>query len=106
VKPTPTPAPPAPATQGGTWTACGTSFCLGTTALDLGPLPLRETRAEADFDGDGTVETNGLEFAGLSGQQVTLQVVRNAGGLVVYVINGHGFRNADGSFARTTVSTP
>jgi hypothetical protein len=102
-KPTPAPTPSAPklATVDGTWQACGTGFCLGTTNLDLGSPSSYADRADADFDGDGTVETNALEFAGLVDQHVTLQVVRNSGSFVVYVIGAHGYRNADGSFART-----
>ena len=37
---------------------------------------------------------------GLIGQHVTLQGVQGQGPFVVYVIGGHGFRNADGSYAR------
>lgn len=107
-KPSPKPTPSAPPTptgpklvqEGGTWTACGLSYCLDGTGLDLGPVVLRSDRADADFDDDGTVEANGAEFEGLSGKHVSLLVERNFGGFVVYEINGHGFRNADGSFAR------
>jgi hypothetical protein len=102
-KPTPTPTPSAPklATVDGTWQACGPAFCLGTTPLDLGPLTGWGDRADADFDGDGNVETDGQEFAGLVDQHVTLQVARSSGSFVVYVIGADGYRNADGSFART-----
>ncbi len=62
-------------------------------------------KASADFDNDGTVESNAQEFAGLVGQQVTLQVVHAGGNLVVYVIGSDGFRNADGSFARTLAAS-
>jgi membrane-bound lytic murein transglycosylase B len=105
-KPTPTPtATPTPAAPkldrvDGTWQACGSSFCLGTTNLDLGPQNGLNDKASADFDHDGTVESNAQEFAGLVGQQVTLQAVHAGGNLVVYVIGSDGFRNADGSFAR------
>ncbi len=51
------------------------------------------------------METNGQEFAGLVGQHVNLQVERKGGDLVVYVIGGHGFRNADGSFARALAAS-
>jgi membrane-bound lytic murein transglycosylase B len=108
-KPTPKPTPnPAPSTAklsqvDGTWQACGSGFCLGTTALDLGPQNVMGDGADADFDGDGTVENNGQEFAGLVDQHVALQVVRSGGGYVVYVIGGHGYRNADGSFARAAL---
>jgi hypothetical protein len=84
----------------GTWNACNLSYCLGSTALDLGRPGQQADRADADFDGDGTAEPNRDEFEGLVGKTVSLRVERNLGGFVVYVINGHGFRNADGSFAR------
>ncbi len=110
-KPTPTPSPaPTPAAPkldrvDGTWQACGNSFCLGGTNLDLGPQNALNDKASSDFDNDGTVESNAQEFAGLVGQQVSLQVVRAGGNLVVYVIGSDGFRNADGSFARTLAAT-
>ncbi len=109
-RPTPKPtSPPTPAgpqldrVEGG-WAACGPSFCLGDTMLDLGPAGAQTDRAEADFDGDGTVRTNAEEFAGLVGKHVSLVVQRNAGGFVPYVINGHDYRNADGSLARRAAS--
>jgi hypothetical protein len=102
VKPAPSPAPAGPKTERGTWKVCGASFCLGSTALDLGPLATRGSRAEADFDGDGVVESNGDEFTGLDGRQVTLLATRNAGGIVVLAIDGHAYRNADGSLARAS----
>jgi membrane-bound lytic murein transglycosylase B len=105
VKPSP-PAPPPPTSMRGAWTACGAAFCLDTTPLDLGPVSLLDDRAAADFDGDGTAESNALEFAGLVGKQVIVQVVRNLGGFVVQSIEGHGFRNADGTFARSVTATP
>ena len=43
-------------------------FCLGTTNLDLGPQNALSDKASADFDDDGTVESNAQEFAGLVGQ--------------------------------------
>jgi hypothetical protein len=50
------------------------------------------------------VESNAEEFTGLVGKQVALRGERSAGTLVVYVIAGHGLRNADGSMARTFAS--
>jgi hypothetical protein len=99
-KPTPTPSGPRLSQVGGTWQACGPDFCLGTTVLDLGPQNVSGDHARADFDGDGNVESNGQEFAGLVDKHVNLQVERKDGRFVVYVIGGDGFRNADGSFAR------
>ncbi len=113
-KPSPTPSPKPTPPAGpklvhvdGTWNDCGGNFCLGGTPLDLGPAGQRGDRAEADFDGDGSVESNAEEFAGLVGRRVNLQVERAGGELVVYVIGGRGYRNADGSFARSqSVGTP
>ena len=101
-KPSPSPSPSAPKlTQAdGTWKVCGHEFCLDGTELDLGPHQMWGTKADADFDGDGNVELNGQEFMGLIGQHVTLQGVKGQGPFVVYLIGGHGFRNADGSYAR------
>ena len=106
-KPTPTPTPTGPVLvqEDGTWNACGASFCLGGTALDLGSPSVLGNTADADFDGDGAVEHNADEFTGLVGKHVSLKVEHNQGGFVVYVIDGHGLRNADGSFARTAAST-
>jgi membrane-bound lytic murein transglycosylase B len=104
--PTPTPTPTTPKLDhvDGIWQACGNAFCLGTTPLDLGPQSTLNDHASSDLDGDGTVGTNAQEFAGLVGQHVNLQVTHSGGGLVVYVIGSDGFRNADGSFARTLVA--
>ena len=106
-RPTPKPTPTGPVltTVVGTWTSCGTGFCLGSTPLDLGGPDVAAARASADFDGDGTVETNGEEFTGLVGQHAALRVERKAGVLVVYVIGARGFRNADGSLARALAAT-
>jgi hypothetical protein len=66
---------------------------------------VRADRAAADFDGDGTVGTNEEEFKGLVGKHLDLQVERNPGGFVVFTIDGAGFRNADGSFARSAAAS-
>jgi membrane-bound lytic murein transglycosylase B len=100
-KATPTPSGPRIVPVDGTWNACGLGFCLGTTGLDLGTAEQQGSRANADFDGDGTVETNTEEFTGLVGKHVTLQAERTMLGYVVYVIDGEGLRNADGSFAHS-----
>jgi membrane-bound lytic murein transglycosylase B len=106
-KPSPSPTPTAPklAQVDGIWKVCGPAFCLGSTALDLGPHNALGDKADADFDGDGNVESNGQEFAGLVDQHVNLQVEKSAGSYVVYVIGGDGYRNADGSFARAMVAS-
>lgn len=94
------PGPPGPATISvdGTWNICGYDFCLGATALDLGPPSDGSAPATADLDGDGTVESNRDEFSGLDGRHVILKVQPTAGAWVVYVIDGHDFRNADGTY--------
>jgi hypothetical protein len=89
----------------GIWSECAAGYCLGTTPLDVGDAEALTAQASADFDGSRTAETNALEFAGLGNQTVTLQVVRRAGGFLVYVIGDHGYRNADGSFARTVAAS-
>ncbi len=96
------PPPPGPVlvTVGGTWGACGPAWCLDGTPLDLGPASAYADRASADLDGDSTVETNPDEFAGLAGKPVSLRVQRHAGTLQVFLVNGHDYRNADGSLAR------
>ena len=106
-KPSPSPSPTGPrlVQVGGTWTACGPAYCLGGNHLDLGPQNTWGNAADADLDGDGTTESNGQEFAGLVGKQVNLQVDRTGSDYVVYVIGGHGFRNADGSFVRGLVAS-
>lgn len=105
-KPSPTPTALTLVNVDGTWNACGPAFCLGTTPLDLGPAGALTDRAGADFDGNGTVETNAQEFAGLDTKHVSLQVERRAGTFVVYVIGADGYRNADGSFARAIAASP
>jgi hypothetical protein len=85
----------------GTWNACGAGFCLGSTSLDLGSAGLRGSVASTDFDGDGATESNQDEFTGLVGHHVSLKVERHQDEYVVYLLEGAGFRNADGSFART-----
>ena len=100
-KPAPTPASPALVAVDGTWNACGAGFCLGSTSLDLGSAGLRGSVASADFDSDGATESNQDEFTGLVGQHVSLKVERHQDQYVVYLLDGAGFRNADGSFART-----
>jgi membrane-bound lytic murein transglycosylase B len=103
-KPSPEPSSPKLEQVDGTWQACGATYCLGGTHLDLGQQNAWGDRASADFDGDGAVENKDQEFAGLVDKHVNLQVVRSGGDFVVYVIGGDGFRNADGSFARTMLA--
>ncbi len=93
----PTQEPPRLATATGAWTACAPTWCLTGVSLDLGPTSRYALRAAEDFDADGTVETNQAELDGLVGRAVTVTVRR--GTREVYLIDGLGYRNADGSFA-------
>ena len=103
--PKPTPKPPKPTPTGptlvsvsGTFSACG-GWCVGGFSLDLGPSGQRAARAAADFDGDGSTETNAAEFTGLSGSSVTLLAEKSGSVAVVYTIDGEDYRFGDGSFA-------
>lgn len=80
----------------GTFQATADGWSVGTTQLDVGGADRLDVAAHADFDGDGTVETNRAEFDGLVGLGVTVQVARGTG--VVYVIDGEDYRGADGTF--------
>ena len=73
---------------------------MGGTPLDVGPAGQLAATAVFDYDGDGTVETNQAELDGLVGANVALLVGKGTSPAVVYTIDGHGYRNADGSFAQ------
>lgn len=97
--PTPTPEPtPIRSDLAGTWRGCGDGFCIEGTGLDLGGAAVATRTAAADFDGDGTTESNHDEFTGLVDRQVHLQV-QPGDPAIVYVIDGHDYRTADGAFA-------
>jgi hypothetical protein len=75
------------------------SYCLDDTHLDLGlddPDQLTATAA-ADFDADGTVESNADELAGLVGSTVTLQVAVGTDPATVYTIGDQPYRADDGT---------
>jgi hypothetical protein len=74
----------------------GADWTLDGHALDLGSGRMGD-RAAYDYDGANGIQTVGEELAGLVGRSLTLQV--KDGGYVVYLIDGKGYRNADGSFA-------
>ncbi|WP_223164037.1 lytic murein transglycosylase [Nocardioides mesophilus] len=107
--PTPSPSPSVPqmVTLAGTLTqpASGGWF-VGGTPLDLGPAGQLSAGAAYDFDGDGAVEANSEELAGLAGKDVTLQVGAGTSPAVVYLINDKGYRNADGGFVRPAAASP
>ncbi|MBI2244534.1 MAG: lytic transglycosylase domain-containing protein [Nocardioides sp.] len=81
--PDPTPDPTNPTTElaetvelTGTLQACGTedepAWCMDDTVLDVGDDDLLAATALADFDADGSVETNAEELAGLADTEVTV----------------------------------
>ena len=86
--PSPPPSPePKPTTEerAGTLTPCGTGWCLGGSALDLGGDAKLGRTAGHSYDGDAVAgETNQQEFEGLSGGSVTV-VVRFGTATVVEV---------------------
>ena len=98
--PTPTPTPEAPklvlTPVSGVLQGSGADWTLDGHALDLGSGRMGD-RAAYDYDGANGIQTVGEELAGLVGRSLTLQV--KDGGYVVYLIDGKGYRNADGSFA-------
>ncbi len=84
-EPTPDPDPTDPATEPapteeltGTLQACGTeegpAWCLDDLVLDVGDDEVLAAAALADFDADGTIETNAEELAGLADTEVTVTV--------------------------------
>lgn len=97
--PAPEPSPPALSGASGQLGTCPAGWCLGSTALDLGPGGQLSRTAAHDFDGDSTLETNQDELSGLVGQSVTLLVQQQAGADLVYAINKMDYRLGDGSFA-------
>ncbi len=100
--PSPTPTPPATptlVTLSGSLAGCDGGWCIGSTRLDLGPDAQLGATAAKDYDGDGSVESNSEELAGLEGTQVELRVGKGTTPAKVYVVNGHDYRYADGTFA-------
>ena len=71
----------------GNLTEQGGTYSLGGTPLDLSAVGLGAT-ATADFDQDGTVETNAQELDGMLGKSVTVVAVLTNGKLVVSKIVG------------------
>jgi hypothetical protein len=95
----------------GTWHECAGStagqpaYCLDGTTLDLGPASQLAALAAADFDGDGQVQTNAAELAGLVGRSLTVQVAGGTDPAVVHTIGGFAYRSADGSFVPPQTGT-
>ncbi|WP_344149106.1 lytic transglycosylase domain-containing protein [Nocardioides koreensis] len=93
--PSPTPDPPSPTPEPvtltgvlGTYGVGPAQWCVGETVLDVGDADFLTTAASADFDGDGTLESNAQELTGLVGTQVSLQVTRGTAPAVVLAVNG------------------
>jgi hypothetical protein len=89
--PTPSPGPapaPDPVQLTGVLTACGSGWCLGETALDLGGPDFLATAAAADFDGDGVVTSNNDELTGLAGTEVSVLVAPDTAPARVLALNG------------------
>ncbi len=94
-------ASPTLTTVTGVLSACGKDWCVEGVPLDLGPASQLAATAAHDLDGDGKLETNAEEVAGLAltGKSVTLLVAQGSGSDTVYTINGVDYRFADGTFA-------
>jgi hypothetical protein len=98
--PDPTPTGPTLETVTGALSLCnGGAWCLGARQLDLGSDTRLAATAAHDYDLDGVVESNTEELTGLSAGEVTLRVGAGTSPAVVYVLAGHDYRFADGTFA-------
>ena len=89
--PSATPAPdptPEPVEHTGVLTACGTGWCLDQLSLDVGDATFLAATSSADFDADGTVESNSDELTGLAGTEVTLLVASDTPPARVLSVNG------------------
>ena len=97
-KPTPTPTPtPSPTPEVGDFTgtlqaSAGNGYTLGGVTLDLGSGRMGNA-ASADYDADGTTETNGQELDGLvaAGAPVTVHGSKLAGVITVDKIAGRAY---------------
>jgi hypothetical protein len=98
-KPTPTPTPtptPSPTPQVGDFSgilrSAGGGYTLDGVTLDLGSGRMGST-ASADYDGDGTVETNGQELDGLvdAGHPVTVHGSKLNGVITVDKVAGSAY---------------
>lgn len=88
---------PTTAELAGTLQACGDpaapAWCVDDTLVDLGDAAYLAAAALADFDGDGTVETNAEELSGLEGTEVAFDVTIAEDGAAprVLAIGGHDY---------------
>lgn len=87
--------PEVVATVSGTLVAHGRSYTLAGRGLGLGPPWWRASAKQADYDGDGTVETIAAELQGLVGKTVSLTGATDDGEqdeLSVRTLNGSAYR--------------
>lgn len=74
----------------GSLTRCGDEWCVGETALQVGPWwYLNTSPAGQDFDGDGELEVWAAELEGLTGETVVVEIDRD---LSLYRLNGSVWR--------------
>jgi hypothetical protein len=76
----------------GILSSSGSQWYLAGDSLDLGDASWLAASALADFDGDGTVESNGDELTGLVGTQVAVKVEPGTTPAVVDMLNGLPYR--------------
>ncbi len=87
----PSPSEPAPIELTGVLNTCGVDqalWCLDEVTLDVGDADVLAAAAGSDFDGDGVVESNAVELAGLVGTKVTVLAAPDTDPPVVVAING------------------
>jgi hypothetical protein len=81
-------------TLSGTFSQSGLNYFIEATQVHFGPTwYLASTKAFADYDKDGTVETIAQELSGLVGTTVTLTGCTGAGVFNVFTINGSFYRD-------------
>ena len=68
------------------------TFCVDDSLLDLGDRAYLASRATADLDADGTVESNADELDGLVGTPVSIQVLPDTSPALVVTVNGAAYR--------------
>ena len=77
--------------KNGTLSACGATWCLSGAPLDLGPSSKHNQTAAADFDGDGTTESNRDELTGLQGRSVSVKVKNGTTPMLVVELQGRAY---------------
>ena len=87
-------ASPARLELSGTLVDCGgnvTLWCIADSVLDFGDEAKRDAAALADFDGDGAVESNDAELAGLENTSVTVEVLSRTSPRLVLTLEGRAY---------------